>query len=88
MNETERALRAEIAELRAEVARKDAALAAISDRLLPVEQAREDGAREEREARLAAERELRRLQATKLYRALLRPRDAIFRFRERRGLLH
>lgn len=80
-----RELHAQIAELRAEIARKDEALAALAARLVPVEQAREEGANEEREARREAEDELRALRQTKIYRLLLRPRNALYLYRRRRG---
>lgn len=79
--ERERALRAEVAALRAELGRRDAALAALGERLVPVEHARAEGAASERERREAAEAELRALKATRLYRMLLRPRAALYRRR-------
>jgi hypothetical protein len=48
-----------------------------------VEAAREDGAKRERDDRTDAELELARLEATKLYRYALRPRDALYRRRQR-----
>lgn len=79
--EGERALRAEIAALRAELAQRDAALAALGERLVPIEHARAEGAAGERQRREAAETELRALQATRLYRMLLRPRALLYRRR-------
>ncbi len=84
-----RMLEAEVAHLRAEVARRDAALATLSERVVPVEQARAAGAAEAhrrwRETELSrlleAERELTRLRATKFYRYLLGPREALFALR-------
>jgi hypothetical protein len=78
-----RRLEADIAALRTELERKDAALARLADRLVDVEAAREDGARRERDHRVEAERELARLEATKLYRYALRPRDLVYRRRQR-----
>ena len=83
--EVVRELQAQIAELQAEVARRDAALAALGERLIPIEQAREAGAEDEREQREAAEHELRLLEQTKIYKFLLRPRNALFEYRRRRG---
>jgi hypothetical protein len=82
--ERERALRAEIAALRDELARRDEALAALGEKLVPVEHARAEGAAVERERREAAETELRALKATRLYRMLLRPRAAVYRWRQAR----
>jgi len=78
-----RRLQADIAALRTELERKDAALARLQERLVDVEAAREDGAKREREERIVAELELARLEATKLYRYALRPRDALYRRRQR-----
>ncbi|HEX5613578.1 MAG TPA: hypothetical protein VFZ83_00335 [Acidimicrobiia bacterium] len=79
--ERERALRAEIAALRAELELREAALVALGERLIPVEHARAEGAAGERERREAAETELRALKATRLYRMLLRPRALLYRRR-------
>jgi hypothetical protein len=78
-----RRLVADVDALRAEVERKDAALARLAERLIDVEAAREDGAKRERDDRIEAELELARLEATKLYRYALRPRDALYRRRQR-----
>jgi uncharacterized membrane protein YqiK len=78
-----RRLEAELEALRSELARKDAALASLSERLVDVEAAREEGAKRERDERIEAELELARLEATKLYRYALRPRDALYRRRQR-----
>jgi hypothetical protein len=78
-----RRLEAELEALRTELARKDVALAGLSERLVDVEAAREDGAKRERDDRIEAELELARLEATKLYRYALRPRDALYRRRQR-----
>jgi hypothetical protein len=78
-----RRLQADIAALRTELERKDAALGRLSERLVDVEAAREEGAKREREDRIEAELELARLEATKLYRYALRPRDALYRRRQR-----
>jgi hypothetical protein len=78
-----RRLEADLQALRTELERKDEALARLGARLVDVEAAREDGAKREREARVRAELELSRLQATKLYRLALRPRDALYRRRQR-----
>jgi hypothetical protein len=78
-----RRLEAELEALRTELTRKDAALAGLCERLVDVEAAREDGAKRERDDRIEAELELARLEATKLYRYALRPRDALYRRRQR-----
>ncbi len=78
-----RRLEADLEALRVELHRKDNALARLAERLVDVEAAREDGARRERERRVQAELELARLEATKLYRYALRPRDALHRRRQR-----
>src|SRR4051812_1880344 len=78
-----RRLEADIAALRTELQRKDEALARLSARLVDVEAAREAGAKRERDDRIEAELELARLEATKLYRYALRPRDALYRRRQR-----
>ena len=83
-DERESALRAEITALRAELEHRDAALAALGERLVPIEHARAEGAAGERERREAAETELRALQATRLYRMLLRPRALLYRRRSTR----
>jgi hypothetical protein len=80
--ETVRALRAEVARLEGEVSRRDAALAALGERIVPIEQARAEGAEGERARRQHAEDELRSLQGTRLYRLLLRPRAALYRRRQ------
>ncbi len=78
-----RRLEADVAALRTELERKDAALAQLAERLVDVEAAREDGAKRERDGRIEAEVELARLEGTKLYRYALRPRDALYRRRQR-----
>src|SRR3954470_10481547 len=78
-----RRLVADIAALRIELQRKDEALGRLSARLVDVEAAREEGAKRERDDRIEAELELARLEATKLYRYALRPRDALYRRRQR-----
>ena len=78
-----RRLEADLAAARTELKRKDAALARLAERLVDVEAAREEGARRERDHRVAAELELGRLHATKLYRYALRPREALYRRRQR-----
>ncbi len=80
-----RQLVADVDALRGELARKDAALAQLAERLVDVEAAREEGARHERDARVTAELELSRLEATKLYRLALKPRDVLYRRRQRLG---
>jgi hypothetical protein len=82
-----RALRAELDRLRGELERRDAALARLGERLVPVERARAEGAAEERERNQDLVDELRALRATKLYRYLLKPRAALYRYRVRRGAL-
>ena len=62
------ALRAEVEHLRAELARKNHALAVLAERLVPLEQARAEGAARECDARIAAEVELRRFRRLTLYR--------------------
>jgi hypothetical protein len=83
MNEQTRivALEAELAELRTQLARRDAALAELAERLQPLEQARELAAAAERDARQDVEVELERLRATKLYRLALGPRERIVAIR-------
>src|SRR3954452_11522950 len=78
-----RRLEADVASLRAELERKDAALAKLAERLVDVEAAREDGAKRERDIRIEAEVALARLEGTKIYRYALRPRDALYRRRQR-----
>jgi hypothetical protein len=80
-----RSLRAEVERLRAEVERRDAALARLGERLVPAERARAEGAAEERERNRHLVDELLALRATKLYRYLLKPRAALYRYRVRRG---
>ncbi len=78
-----RRLEADLDALRIELQRKDEALARLAERLVDIEAAREDGAKREREERIEAQLELARLEATKLYRYALRPRDALYRRRQR-----